>query len=873
MKAIELLEQGNELNHKLRTVSDLIRHIKTRESDSETPNYNLFFGAGCSVTSGIRQASQLTQEWALDLYERLNNKQTKNPDEAIEYLQKYHSKWYNKENSYSSLFEKTYEFPIQRRRFVEGEVDGALPAIGYAYLTSLVQHRYFNTVFTTNFDDLINEAFYQFSNERPIVCAHDSSINSISITSKRPKIIKLHGDYLFDDIKSTLRETESLEQNIKDKLVEFCKEFGLIVVGYSGNDRSIMDVLDFLTNQESYLKNGVYWCLRSSDYVNHSLQNLFWRDKVYPVIIDGFDELFAEFHSKLTGSGLDFENNLKNSKLQQIKKNILDHSGDLVKNDFIREDIQKIKDANNKQEISDFLSSINSSDEDRNLSLSELRNLLEIEDLLKKEEHHKAFKIAEDLYYSSESDRVKKIYISMLIRISKQRDDKSSCRGWCDKLLDIDPHNSSYIIRRSKYFDDPESGYTYLLSKSKEYPYSTTLKNALVSSGLRLLQQKPLTTTVRYEELSNIADNSLKLTPSLSNSAWNMKLDLLDLQLKEIRKQNLEKEATKHIKTEIEELISRANNINESHLTTIELRITELKSSQDEAGSKKIINEMIELHKKSDAYIKTKIDLHIQDVLDSFKNFEHLVDNTEVERSFYERHISDKDIESVPELLLGKCEYYISHGNQVDKAKTYFSTALNSTDIIHCMRRALLMNKCFDSAYTDSLEKIIENQKHAISDWLYYDFKSDLYLSRNDYSRAIEFEEKAYLAGMTFQHYFEGLSYLHLMSGQYEKLIDIANSKADEIEKVDSEILKVNLQFARKRHDGEFDELCMRNLTAKTSDQKVRLGAFAVLGQEKEVKRIVKELIKHDFMNYHLFNSWPILESAIIEEVRVSIAA
>ncbi len=75
------------------------------------------------------------------------------------------------------------------------------------------------------------------------MCAHDSSINSITITSSRPKIIKLHGDYLFDDLKSTVRETESLEINMKNKLVEFSKDYGMIIVGYSGNDRSILEVL------------------------------------------------------------------------------------------------------------------------------------------------------------------------------------------------------------------------------------------------------------------------------------------------------------------------------------------------------------------------------------------------------------------------------------------------------------------------------------------------------------------------------------------------------------------------------------------------------------------------------------------------------
>ena len=116
-------------------------------------------------------------------------------------------------------------------------MDVKLPSIGYAYLVDLVNKGHLSTFFTTNFDDLLQEAFYQFSGKRPIMCAHDSSVQSISITSTRPKIIKLHGDYLFDDIKSTLRETESLEQNIKEKLIQFCKEFGLIVIGYSGSDR------------------------------------------------------------------------------------------------------------------------------------------------------------------------------------------------------------------------------------------------------------------------------------------------------------------------------------------------------------------------------------------------------------------------------------------------------------------------------------------------------------------------------------------------------------------------------------------------------------------------------------------------------------
>jgi hypothetical protein len=97
-------------------------------------------------------------------------------------------------------------------------------------LVRIAEAGHLRTIFTTNFDDLLNEAFYQLSAERALVCAHDSSVNTISIISRRTKIIKLRGDYLFDDLKNTHEETQSLDENMKEKLGEFLKEYGLIIV-------------------------------------------------------------------------------------------------------------------------------------------------------------------------------------------------------------------------------------------------------------------------------------------------------------------------------------------------------------------------------------------------------------------------------------------------------------------------------------------------------------------------------------------------------------------------------------------------------------------------------------------------------------------
>jgi hypothetical protein len=77
---------------------------------------------------------------------------------------------------------------------------------------------------------------------------------SIGITSDRPKIIKLHGDYLFERLKNTVEELEQLDPNMERKFREFAKDCGVVVLGYGGRDRSIMRVVEELL--------GVYWGVR-----------------------------------------------------------------------------------------------------------------------------------------------------------------------------------------------------------------------------------------------------------------------------------------------------------------------------------------------------------------------------------------------------------------------------------------------------------------------------------------------------------------------------------------------------------------------------------------------------------------------------------
>jgi hypothetical protein len=165
---METKDIKSELKNKERFVSDLVRYIETRTDNN--PNYSLLLGSGCSVSSEIKSGIELVEKWREDIFRNYpeNKEGEYSKEEAIKYLSKQHGSWYNNNNEYASLFEKKYDLPRQRRMFVEQQVADKKPSIGYGYLTALVKKEYFNTIFTTNFDDLLNEAFYLYSKTRPI---------------------------------------------------------------------------------------------------------------------------------------------------------------------------------------------------------------------------------------------------------------------------------------------------------------------------------------------------------------------------------------------------------------------------------------------------------------------------------------------------------------------------------------------------------------------------------------------------------------------------------------------------------------------------------------------------------------------------------
>lgn len=246
-----------------------LRSVK-QDADIE---HVFLLGAGASISSGIQSAIDCIWEWKRDIFV------SKNPNFANHFrdfttnetritLQE----WIDKEgcylpanhpDEYSSYAEKAYPIDEIRKKYFENLCKGKEPSIGYKILCFMAQAGMVRVVFTTNFDGLIVKAAHQ-GGITPIEITLDTT-DRINRPSSRNEIlcIELHGDYKYGQLKNTSKELDTQHEDFIRTLTHHLTDKHLIVLGYSGRDRSLMEGLN-----KAYKSKGagiLFWCGYNSE--------------------------------------------------------------------------------------------------------------------------------------------------------------------------------------------------------------------------------------------------------------------------------------------------------------------------------------------------------------------------------------------------------------------------------------------------------------------------------------------------------------------------------------------------------------------------------------------------------------------------------
>lgn len=258
---------------------------------------HILVGAGFSHTAGIPLASEIA-----GILARYKNMRHKNhsadltystvvkdffdkkfcPKNELEELKSNHDLTrLDSEEIYKALFSDDDEiFPdksVSRGNFMANLIAASreryhgynLESLYLAYLCDHARrhgHPKIDTILTTNFDDILPISFFELSAPCRLLDQWRSIEREEPITYY-PRIVYLHGRYLYYDIANTEVEIRNRSDLIANFLRRLPQASKLIVIGYSGWEDEIMNGLKTLLQEKEHKRfaAGIHWCLHGNE--------------------------------------------------------------------------------------------------------------------------------------------------------------------------------------------------------------------------------------------------------------------------------------------------------------------------------------------------------------------------------------------------------------------------------------------------------------------------------------------------------------------------------------------------------------------------------------------------------------------------------
>lgn len=243
--------------------------------------YAWFLGAGASAAAGIPTGYAMITDFKKRIFCELAGVKLREVD-ADDPL------WIDRINSYlesrsdlpppgdpreyAAAFEAVHPTPEDRRNYIAAAVEKGTPSFAHRVFASLITTGRVPCVFSPNFDNLVETAAMMTDQLVPacdranIAVAGIDNVEraTLALRESRPLLAKIHGDYQSVHIKNTNAELRHQDQRMREVLTLACGRYGLVIVGYSGRDESVMQALASAIAQPNAFPGGIHWVARSA---------------------------------------------------------------------------------------------------------------------------------------------------------------------------------------------------------------------------------------------------------------------------------------------------------------------------------------------------------------------------------------------------------------------------------------------------------------------------------------------------------------------------------------------------------------------------------------------------------------------------------
>lgn len=280
------------------TLDGVLDEMKRIHNTMADRQFAFILGAGASFTSGIPTGQKLAKRWLEDLHLRecTNGSSIDNwlsqcgvGDENLTIE--------NAAEFYPEIFERRFDGDREAGYAeLEAAMEGKSPSLGYSLLAEIIQHTRHKVVVTTNFDNLVADALAMHAHQSPLVVAHESLASFVRPQLRRPLVAKIHRDLYLNPL-NDIAGVSKMELGWKTALKKLFQYFTPVVVGYGGNDGSLMGMLMELDPGD--IAGRMIWCYREGSLPPEKARNVLLKHRGVLVKVAGFDEFMLQLAAKL----------------------------------------------------------------------------------------------------------------------------------------------------------------------------------------------------------------------------------------------------------------------------------------------------------------------------------------------------------------------------------------------------------------------------------------------------------------------------------------------------------------------------------------------------------------------------------------------
>jgi len=243
-----------------------------RKVGGSLSHFGWFLGAGTSQSAGLPTAVDIIWDLKTRYYcarenQRLSIHDVQNPavrEKINSFAESRGLPANGSAEEYSRYFEISFgdDLEAQRKYIRDALADDKISlSIGHRILAALMASGQARAVFTTNFDNVVEHAMASVAGKDLHAFHLEGSHAAVAALNNEefPLYCKLHGDFRYESLKNLPADLQQQDAELGRCLDAASTRFGLIIAGYSGRDKSVMDLLTNACANTNAFPHGVYW--------------------------------------------------------------------------------------------------------------------------------------------------------------------------------------------------------------------------------------------------------------------------------------------------------------------------------------------------------------------------------------------------------------------------------------------------------------------------------------------------------------------------------------------------------------------------------------------------------------------------------------